>query len=526
MNKTTLLSLATASALAFSLAACGGNSPSSTSTTQQSPGSGAAGTPPASTAVVTAGDAPMANVLAVQVTLSSVTATNANGTVTNLITSPVTIELAHLGDTRSVLATAPLPQGTYNGMSATVSAVQVTYLNSTNAVVTADSTAKTPTATIKSGTVSSTFSSPAVVNYQNASDVTMDFDLSKSLDLDATAGVSFTPTVTFGIAQASAESAAAKTVSLNGTVTATSTANNTVSLTTDSGYKATLNITSTTAFDNGNSLATLKTGAKVRSDATIDASGATLTALTVESVDNGTAESSTTGTAPNVVANGRVDAGVVTAVTGSPATSFTLAVQSSSAAKAVGTTITVNVGASTVFEAAQKAAQYGDAVTFDGTQVFVGQTVVVAGTFDPTVTNGPITANQVQLQAASGQFATSGAVTQTMGSGTAATTVLANLFPTTVVSAGAAPVGMAVTISAQTCATSTGKPPCSATALSGAANPDKGTDLDAKHVLLLASGTKLNSRGYLSQAGGAITLSAMSIFDPTGVSKIPTTSNN
>src|SRR5690348_13975693 len=84
MNKTTLLSLATASALAFSLAACGGNSPSSTSTTQQSPGSGAAGTPPASTAVVTAGDAPMANVLAVQVTLSSVTATNANGTVTNL----------------------------------------------------------------------------------------------------------------------------------------------------------------------------------------------------------------------------------------------------------------------------------------------------------------------------------------------------------------------------------------------------------------------------------------------------------
>lgn len=518
MNKTTLLSLATASALAFSLAACGGNSPSSTSTTQQSPGSGAAGTPPASTAVVTAGDAPMANVLAVQVTLSSVTATNANGTVTNLITSPVTIELAHLGDTRSVLATAPLPQGTYNGMSATVSAVKVTYLDATNAVVTADSTAKTPTATIKNaGKASTTFSTAAVVNYQNASDVTMDFDLSKSLDLDATAGVSFTPTVTFGIAQASAESAAAKTVSLNGTVTATSTANNTVSLTTDSGYKATLNITSTTAFDNGNSLATLKTGAKVRSDATIDASGATLTALTVESVDNGTAEASTTGTTTKVP-NGRVDAGVVTAVTGSPATSFTLAVQSSSAANAVGTTITVNVGTTTLFEAAQKAAQYGDAVTFDGTQVFVGQTVVVAGTFDPTVTTVPVTvtATAVQLQAASGQFVTTGPVTQTLG-GTGGTTVLANIFPTTVVSAGAAPVGMAVTLSAQTCATSTGKPPCSATALSGAANADGGIDIDAKHILTLATGTKLNARGYLSQAGGATTLSAMSVNDPTGV---------
>jgi len=507
MKKTTLLSLATATAIAFSLAACGGSSPSSTSTTQQTPSSGAAGTPPPSTAVVTAGDAPMANVLAAQVTLSSVTATNANGTVTNLISSPVTIELAHLGDTRAVLATAPLPQGTYNGMSATVSAVKVTYLDSTNTVQTADSTLKTPTATIASGTVSTTFKTPVTVNWQNASDVAMDFNLASSLDLSATTGVTFTPAVTFNMAQASAEAAAARMVSLNGTVTATNTVNNTVSLTLDSGFKTTLNITSTTAFDNGNSLTNLKTGAKVRSDASIDASGTTLTATTLESVDNGTAESASSG---------RVDAGIVTAVTGSPATAFTMVVQSSSVAKAVGTTINVTVGTANVFEAAQKAAQYGDAVAFDGTQVFVGQSVVVAGTFDPTATNGPITSTQVQLQASSGVFATSGAVTQTLG-GTAGTTVLTNVFPTTVVSLGAVPVGSAVSVAAHTCALSTGTPPCTATALSGAANADGGIDIDAKHILTLATATKLNARGYLSQGGGTATLSAISIFDPTGV---------
>ncbi|HEY8057059.1 MAG TPA: DUF4382 domain-containing protein [Terriglobales bacterium] len=520
MKKTTLLSLATATAIAFSLAACGGSSPSSTSTTQQTPTSGAAGTPPPSTAVVTAGDAPMANVLAVQVTLSSVTATNANSTVTNLISSPITIELAHLGDTRSVLATAPLPQGTYNGMSATVSAVKVTYLDSTNTVQTADSTLKTPTATIASGTVSTTFKTPVTVNWQNASDVAMDFNLASSLDLSATTGVTFTPAVTFSMAQASAETAAARMVSLNGTVTATNTVNNTVSLTLDSGFKTTLNITSTTAFDNGNSLALLKTGAKVRSDASIDAAGTTLTATTLESVDNGTAESATTNlgttTAPNVVSSGRVDAGIVTAVTGSPATAFTMVVQSSSAAKAVGTTINVTVGTANVFEAAQKAAQYGDAVAFNGTQIFVGQSVVVAGTFDPTATNGPITSTQVQLQASSGVFATTGAVTQTLG-GTAGTTVLTNVFPTSVVSLGAVPVGTAVSVSAQTCALSTGKPPCTATAMSGAANADGGIDIDAKHILTLATATKINARGYLSQGGGTATLSASSIFDPTGV---------
>lgn len=526
MTKTNLISLATATALAFSLAACGGNSSTSTSGVTQSTGS--AGAPPASTAVVSAGDAPMGNVLAVQVTLSSVTATNANGTTVNLISSPVTVELSHLGESRAVLATAPLPQGTYNGMSATVSAVKVTYLDSTSTVQTADSTLKTPTATIASGTASTTFKTAAVVNYQNAADVSMDFNLAQSLDLDATTGVTFTPSVTFGIAQVAAESATASTVVLNGTVTATSLANNTVSLTTDSGYKATLNITSTTAFDNKGSLASLKTGARVRSDATIDASGATLTALTVESVDNGTAESSTqdisTTSTPDLVSNGRVDAGVVTAVTGSPATAFTVLVQSSSVADAVGSSVNVTVTGTTVFQAAQDAATYGDAVTFDGTQVVVGQRVWVAGNFDATVTNGPVTATQVQLLPVSASVTTSGAVTSTLD--TDGKTVLAYVFPTTIISAGAATVGSALTVSAQTCASSTGTPPCTATMLTGATNPDGGIDLDATHIGILATATALNVRGYLSQTGGAATVSAILINDPTGVSKVKTSSNN
>ncbi|MGH9520270.1 MAG: DUF4382 domain-containing protein, partial [Terriglobales bacterium] len=264
----TTLAVAGATAAALSLAACGGNS---TSTTPP----GTTGAP----ALISVGDAPMSSILAALVTVSDVSITPSSGSPIHLLAQPRIIELTHLGGIRAPLDLHSLPQGTYTSLSLTVTAATVTYLNN-GAPTTVNATIGSPaTATIQ-------LNPTLNVDDKTATDIRFDFDLSKSFDL-ANSVVTFTPSISGAAVRVKGEGKDDRVVYLNGTVTAISTTNNTITIQQrDTGLSVTLNVNNQTVFDDNETLASIQVGAVVHTVDQLQSDG-TLIALAIGDTDGG-----------------------------------------------------------------------------------------------------------------------------------------------------------------------------------------------------------------------------------------------
>jgi hypothetical protein len=168
-------------------------------------GSGTTPTPtptPSSTAVlINMGDTPSDSVLAFAVTISAMSFTSTAGTIVTVpISTPMTMELAHLAGTVAPLTMPSITQGTYNSMSITVSSATVSYM--------------TPGATTPSQQV---FSSPMTVSVPlttpltvgtNAMVMNLDLNLAASVGTAAGGGLTFTPTFKPSVEMASGASTA------------------------------------------------------------------------------------------------------------------------------------------------------------------------------------------------------------------------------------------------------------------------------------------------------------------------------
>ncbi|HXR98356.1 MAG TPA: DUF4382 domain-containing protein [Terriglobales bacterium] len=380
--------LATLVAGAVALAGCGGSSASSGST---------GGSTATSPAIITAGDAPMSSVLAALVTVSAVTFTSSSSTTVQLLSQPRQIELTHLGGIRAPLDLHALPQGTYNSVAITVSAAQITYIDpNTNKPVVA--TAVIPSA---SATQTITLSPALVVSDSTATDIRFDFDLQKSLDLTGTT-VTFTPVIGAAVARVKDEDDNTRMVHVNGTVTATSVSGNTITLTSDdTGLAVTLNVNSSTKFDDNVTLANLQVGAVIRTRDEMQSDGS-LTAVLVEDNDAGDKEDS----------NSRVDTGIVTGVTRDTSnnlTAFTVVVNDSDDVHNFGHMLNVTLDSNTKFKNTMEAQTAGLA-TFDQTQVFPGAGVEMSSTVQ-SASAATVTAREIRPAAVNPFGLTSAAVT-------------------------------------------------------------------------------------------------------------------
>lgn len=350
-------SLAAVFAAAAFLAACGGSG-----TTTSNSGSNTGSSSPA---VISAGDAPMSSVLAALVTVSAVSMTSSSGTV-QLLDQPRQIELTHLGGIRAPLGLHALPLGTYTSLSLTVSAATITYIDSTGKVVTASATI--PSA---SATANITLNPTLNVTDTGATDIRFDFDLQSSLDLTGST-VTFTPTLSAAVARVKDEDANGRDIHVDGTVTATSTTANTITLTTDdTGLSVTLNVSNSTKFEDSLTLASLQAGTAISTVDDLNSDG-TISAEDVEVAD---------GDGDDNDANHRVDGGIVTAVTldaNQNLTGFTMVVRNSVNLANLGKTLTVQVNTATDIKISMNATNAG-MTTFDQTQIFAGQALWVAG---------------------------------------------------------------------------------------------------------------------------------------------------
>jgi len=314
-----------------------------------------------------------------ELSVSSLTLTGSTGTSNtgNLLSKTSEVEFVHQAGSFEPLALVNIPPGTYSGASLTVGNPEIVVLN--NAVPPAP--VKIP-ATLTSPSVTVTFTGPITVTSTSSSVINFDLDLANSVVLTGTPPTSATVTAKFNVTTATANNSdedSGEMDDVHGSVTSIAAPNFTIQTKTSSIVFAT---NSSTQFKDGiTALSQLKVGDIVEVDGMTQPDGSKLaTKVEVE-------ESS----------SGEEAEGVVTAVTGSPATQITLAHQSdSSNSTTPPVTVDVAIGAGTTFLVrTDKLSISGTVPAFDASHIGKGQRVEAdAGSSTAT----PIVADKIKLR--------------------------------------------------------------------------------------------------------------------------------
>src|SRR5215468_6204764 len=319
-------------ALAFLLTACGGGGGNVTQNSMPPAPTGSA----SSTAVtVNIGDAPSDRVISFEITVNSITLTKSDNSTVSLLSTPRRVEVTHLAGTSEPLVLSQVPQGSYTSATISVSAPEVVFIDNTGRPVEREFPTFTKTVTVN-------FNPPLVVGTTPLV-LTLDANVGASVTIDPVTGtVTINPT--FNVTNLPLPTAGhdddqrpenGELDHIVGQLTNVGTSQFTIKLG-QSGMMLTFNVNSQTRFEDVGGLATLPANALLRVEGITQQDG-TLLATEVELLAGEEMETE----------------GLVTSVTGSPATSFTLVIHDASGtmmnSAMLGATVTVTVDSSTEF---------------------------------------------------------------------------------------------------------------------------------------------------------------------------------
>jgi len=320
--------------------------------------------PPVTLMPVSITDAPSDQVVAASLTLDSVVLTDQKGLTTSILSAPLTFEAAHLDAVQEPLLTQGLAVDTYTSVTLTYSNAQVAYIDPTTKQLVLDDATLANTSQV--------FTFPTALTVNNTSTaLIIDFLVANSV---AISGSTVTVTPQFNIAPAPV--AATPTNGANGLMTGVkgkvaSVGTNQFTLTNPEGLQLTIDVNSATQYQGISGFSALAAGGLVEVDVAIQPN-ASLLALRVEQQ-----------VPPNATAELLV--GPVTAVTGSPATSFTQVVRQQVGPAPTTTPVqkdTITITGSTQFVLPGLFANLVTAgvpftPTFNASTLFAGQTVAV-----------------------------------------------------------------------------------------------------------------------------------------------------
>jgi hypothetical protein len=336
--------------LAGLLTACG-----SSSTSNSNP------TPAAKTTVqVGMGDAPANWMLAFSMNITSMSLTGSNGSV-SVVSSSIPMEMMHLMGTMQPLAMVSAPQGTYTGASITIGSATVMYMNPTT---------KLPVQTTISGPITAavTFASPITVGTTPLA-MGFDLDLASSVTADMSGNLSMNPVfhVTSGMQGSGTplDPANGGIQQMMGTVSGISGSSFTMT-SLQAAQSFTFATNSSTTFDNISSMSGMMSGMLLIVDGTLQSDGS-LMATKVQSMMN---------------SGGVMGGGMMTAVTGSPATALTMVMQNGAGTSmmssylAAGVTINLSGTTYEIDEDNVDMSSLPFTPVFDASHIYAGQSVM------------------------------------------------------------------------------------------------------------------------------------------------------
>lgn len=328
--------------------------------------SGGGTTPPpvASTQVqINMGDSPADWMLAFTMNISSMSMVRSDGS-TTVISTPTTIEMLHLMGTMQPVTMVKLPQGTYTGASLAISSADMSYM---------DPNTFLPTQATISGPINAniTFASPVTVG---TTPMAIGFDLDLANSVMQGSGGSFSMSPVFNVTSG-VQGSGNPMDPMNGGIQEMM---GTVSGVSGSGFTMTsmqaaqnftFNTNSTTVFD-GTSMGSMANGMVLFVDATLQADGSLL-ATRVQSM---------------MGAGGAMGGGIITALSGTPPTSFTMVMQNGAGSGMMSTMfadgVTVSLSGTTYDIDDDNVDMNGLPFTpvFDANDMYLGQNVMPIST--------------------------------------------------------------------------------------------------------------------------------------------------
>ena len=338
--------------LASMLTACGGGS-NSTTTSNPSP------TPAAKTAVqVNMGDSPADWMLAFSMNVTSMSLTGSNGSV-SVVSSSTPMEMTHLMGTMQPLAMLSAPQGTYSGASITIGSATVMYMDPTTKAAVQATIPGPMTANVS-------FSSPITVG---STPMAMGFDLDLANSVTGSAGgnLSMNPVfhVTSGMQGSTLDPSDGGIQQMMGSVSSVS--GSSFSMTSmQAAQTFTFTTNSSTVFD-GTSMSGMSSGMLAIVDATMQADGSLLATKVQSMMGSG----------------GAMGGGIVTAVTGQPATQLTMVMQNGAGtgmmASDFAAGVTIDMNGSTAYQIDEDNMDMSGlpfTPMFDASHIYAGQSVM------------------------------------------------------------------------------------------------------------------------------------------------------
>jgi hypothetical protein len=261
--------------LSISLSGCGAGNMSSASQSASS-------TPAAAALFVTGEDAPVSSVVAFNITINKITLNNSSTTVTALST-PVAVDFGRLVGLRSLLGFNSIAPGTYTSATITFEASSpaptVNYIDLT----TTPPSLASATGTLSSSTVTVSFPSgkPLVVASNGLAGLHMDFNLRKSLAIDASGNlvinngnIAVTPVV--DIMAVSATDEEGEITDFAGNIVSVNVSGNSFVIQGPYGFQEVIDVNSSTQYNGSNSLSSLMANGIVSVEGTVQADGSIL----------------------------------------------------------------------------------------------------------------------------------------------------------------------------------------------------------------------------------------------------------
>jgi hypothetical protein len=256
-------------------------------------------------------DAPLPSVVSFAVSIQSITLSDGSATPVSILNGAQTVDFARFNGLSTLLDFNSIPAGTYTTATITLGTATIGYLNTQPPL--APAIATTP-ATLSQPVVTINLASPFVVNAGDMDALRFDFDLRKSIQVDANGQITGQVTPVLDLKALDASDPERYIDEFDAGVVSIDAGSNSFIVQGPHGRQYTVQLSGTTEFENNESIANLTTSSIVQLSGTFAPNSQTINADCVAILSQ----------------NGYWAAGLVTFVTpaqGAPASSFNLYVR-------------------------------------------------------------------------------------------------------------------------------------------------------------------------------------------------------
>jgi hypothetical protein len=220
-------------------------------------------------------DAPVASVTSFAVQVMSITASDGNGHSVSLLSGSPTVDFARFNGLQTLLDMNDVAVGSYSNVTITLGGATIGYLDTTNP----EPAIKTENATLTTSTINITLPNPLVVAQPGAPvGLHLDFDLRKSIAVDANGQITGNVTPTFAVNAVSNTAKGAYIDEFDAAVVSVNTGSQSFVIQGPHGRQLTVNVNGQTEWDGNETLNDLTSNTIVQISGTLDGADATIDA--------------------------------------------------------------------------------------------------------------------------------------------------------------------------------------------------------------------------------------------------------